>query len=273
MFGLFRMLRRRRLMQAPMAPTRRQFMQRAPLVRRLPAELQRRLAGLVQVFLHEKNFEGCNGLEVSEEMRVVIAANACVLLLGRRSDFFPHMGAVLLYPASWRVRQVMTDEMGLEEQVDEENLGEAWERGNVILSWQDILLDCDHPDDGFNLVLHEFSHQLDMEDGTANGTPLLPPALARDWKRVMSREFEALRWVAQALDEEGDGPDEWAWEPRPACAAHEGVLDPYGAEDPAEFFAVATEAFFEDSARLRERHGELYGLLAEFYGLNPAAWP
>jgi Mlc titration factor MtfA (ptsG expression regulator) len=162
------------------------------------------------------------------------------------------------------------DEHGFETEVEEENLGEAWERGSVILSWEDALIDAREPDDGFNVALHEFAHQLDMEDGWPNGTPLLPSKeIYQRWQKIMTREYEALRETAAAL--EHVSVEEWEWEFRPRHG-HADVLDVYGAEDPAEFFAVATEAFFEDAARLKARHSELYALLSDYYCLDPAIW-
>lgn len=270
MFGLLRNRRRRKLMQTPLAPPWRAVVEaNAPLCARLPAPLRAELEGKVQVFLNEKEFEGCAGQAITDEVRVTVAAHACLLLLGRETEFFPRMGSILVYPRAFRVRHRHVDEHGLESEIDEENLGEAWERGCVILSWEDALIDAREPDDGFNVILHEFAHQLDMEDGYPNGTPLLDKALYGRWQQVMTREYEALRQVADTLDEEPE--DDWQWEFRPR-PEHDDVLDPYGAEDPAEFFAVATEAFFEDALRLRERHRELYTVLADYYRVDPAVW-
>ena len=259
MFGLLKNRRRARLQATPLPASWREIMQRgAPLCRRLSAAQLRDLEGHVQVFLHEKSFEGCGGQAITDEVRVVIAANACLLLLGRETNYFPHMGSVLVYPSSFRVHQKVSDEHGLESEIDEENLGEAWERGSVILSYEDVMLDARDTTDGFNLVLHEFAHQLDMEDGSPNGSPILARHLVGRWNSVMAAEYQALCEKTDRLDDlesEVDEKADWNWELRPRPELGEDfVLDPYGAEDPAEFFAVATEAFFEDGKRLRERH-------------------
>jgi Mlc titration factor MtfA (ptsG expression regulator) len=271
MFGILKNRRRAKLQQTPLPSTWRDFIARnAPLCARLPATERTQLDGHVQVFLAEKEFEGCAGVTITDEMRVTVAAHACLLLLNRKTDYFPRMGSILVYPNVFRVKHRHVDEHGFESEIEEENLGEAWERGSVILSWEDALLDARDPDDGFNVILHEFAHQLDMEDGAPNGTPLLPTKeMYQRWKTVMTREYEALCAVAER--EEDEQGNDWKWEFRPRPDSDE-VLDPYGAEDPAEFFSVATEAFFEDAARLRGKHRELYDLLRDYYGLDPAAW-
>ena len=271
MFGLLKNRRRARLMQTPLPQAWRTFIDvNAPLCARLPAPLRIELEGHVQVFLAEKEFEGCAGQPITDEVRVTIAALACLLLLNRKTDYYPRMGSILVYPNAFRVKHRHVDEHGFESEIEEENLGEAWERGSVILSWEDALMDAREPDDGFNVALHEFAHQLDMEDGWPNGTPLLPSReMYQRWKEIMGREYEALRKTAAAL--EHVSVEEWEWEFRPRHG-HADVLDVYGAEDPAEFFAVATEAFFEDAARLKAHHRELYALLSDYYCLDPAAW-
>jgi hypothetical protein len=274
MFGIFQNRRRAKLLAVPLPPAWRGIIDHnVPLCARLPAALRRELEGKVQVFLDEKEFEGCAGQVIDDEIRVTIAANACLLLLNRETDYFPRMGSILVYPSGFHVKHRVVDEHGLEEVIEEESLGEAWERGSVILSWEDVRLDSQQPDDGFNVVIHEFAHQLDFEDGSPNGTPLLEDktSYAR-WKAVMTREYEALCRVADRLDAaDVETGEDWQWELRPRPAAEESVLDPYGAEDPAEFFAVATEAFFEDAVRLRSTHPELYTILAQFYRQDPAS--
>lgn len=277
MFGLFSSRRRKALREQPPPETWRGILRRlVPLFARLDAADQRELLGHMRVFLAEKNFEGCRGQEIIEEIRVTVAANACLLLLHRDADYFPHAGAVLVYPEAFLTRHTHRDEHGLEEQIEQVNVGEAWERGSVILSWEEMRLDAQDPDDGYNVILHEFAHQLDMEDGVADGVPVLVPPRGKrkeayaQWAAVMKREFAALGKVAGWLDEHfPEGGEEDVDLPDDA-PLH--VLDPYGAEDPAEFFAVATEAFFEDAAALKEHHPALYAQLRGFYRQDPAAW-
>ncbi len=234
---------------------------RVPYVRRLPADLQLQLKGHIQVFLAEKAFIGCRGQVITDEVRVTIAAQACLLLLDQHQApprYFPNLRQVLVYPGAFRVKRVHTDEAGVVWDEREVLSGESWQEGQVVLSWKDVLAGAAVPDDGRNVVIHEFAHQLDQENGPANGAPLLrhpddPPR----WSQVMNQEFERLQ---QRVHEAVDGEEE------------DELLDPYGATAPAEFFAVASEVFFEQPARLSQEHPALYAELANLYGVNPLSW-
>ncbi|MBX3474282.1 MAG: zinc-dependent peptidase [Planctomycetes bacterium] len=249
---------------------------RLPWFAMLPTPIREGWIGRVAEFLASRNIEGCNGLVVTPEMRVAVAAQACLLVAARSSPMYPRMSSVLLYPHAYVTRHMSVNEIGIEAQVQDVNLGESWDRGNVVLSWEDVELDALNPDDGFNVTIHEFAHQLDSENGAMDGAPELPKAMRARWAEVMNTEYEALCKFADSLPEE---PEDSQAEPDPAFderrERHEGdwVLDPYGAQDPAEFFAVATEAFFEDARRLRGAHPRVYELLAGFYGQHPADWP
>jgi Mlc titration factor MtfA (ptsG expression regulator) len=221
---------------------------------RLDAALQRRLRDLTQVFVAEKHWEGLEGLEISWEMQVTIAALASLLLLGREDLDFDHVLSILVYPDMYLARQKQVTEFGLVTEGREARLGEAWYRGPVILSWEDVLMDARQEERGFNVVLHEFAHQLDMANGQAvDGTPPLRRRsdYAR-WSVVMTSEFDQLVERCRRR--------------RP------GVLDCYGASEPSEFFAVATEAFFERPYALRNQSPALYETLQQFYEVNPAEW-
>lgn len=241
----------------------------------LPPDHRARWRARTAGFLRARNIEGCRGLQVTPEMKVVVAAQACLLLAGREGELFPRMQTVLLYPHAYVTRHTHVHEGGIEEERHDVNLGESWDRGNVVLSWEDVDLDAANPDDGFNVTLHEFAHQLDSENGALDGAPALPRADRARWAEIMAAEYDALCRFADSLPpEEDDAP-----EPDPAFGERrerndgDWVLDPYGAEDPAEFFAVATEAFFEDARALKTRHANLYDLLARFYAQDPATWP
>ncbi len=283
MFGLLTSRRRKALRATPPPATWKGILKRnCPLVARLNVADREELLGHVQVFIAEKNFEVCRGKEITEEIRVTIAAQACLLLLHRETSYFSRMGSVLVYPQAYLTRHRHRDEHGLEEDVEQVNVGEAWERGSVILSWEDVLIDAQDADDGFNVVLHEFAHQLDMEDGVADGVPVLSPPKGvsrrtayKQWSKVMEVEFAALNKVADWLDEHFPEDNEDDARPRPEElpeGAPMHVLDPYGAEDPAEFFAVATESFFEDAAALKEHHPALYAEFAVYYRQDPVQW-
>lgn len=222
----------------------------------LPEPLRQRLEDLVKVFVAEKWWEGAKGLAVTEEMKVTIAANACLLLAGMPDDYcFDHVQTVLVYPDVFLHRPPKRPPPGMLADVgptaDE---GLANQHGPVVLSWHDVLRGSRGEDERGNVVLHEFAHKLDELSGEFSGTPPLPDAAAgRRWREVMSREYERLR--------------------RDLESRRRTVLDPYGATNRAEFFAVATETFFEWPLDVRRRHGELYEVLRDFYRLDPAAWP
>lgn len=252
---LWRSRRRWRLRQQPMPLAwRRILRRRVPQVARLPADLQLRLKGLMQVFLAEKAFIGCAGLEVTDEMRVTVAAQACLPLLGHPRGYYPMLRQVLLYPSAFVVDRPFNAPGGVVQDQRRALRGESWSEGRVILSWQDVLHGAAVPDDGRNVVVHEFAHQLDQVKGAANGAPWMPVAADRQrWARVLQAEFDALHQ-------------------RLASGQPPGLLDPYAATDPAEFFAVASEVFFEQGTALAAQHPALYAALRGFYGVDSAAW-
>ena len=227
--------------------------QRVPYFRSMPADLQLQLKKRIQVFLAEKPFIGCAGLEVTEEMRVTVAAQACLLLLNRRGDPFPGLRQVLMYPAPFLVDRVHTEAGGVLHERREALSGESWSQGQVILSWADVVDGADVPDDGRNVVIHEFAHQLDQESGSANGAPPLAGRGRRArWARVFSAEYARLQEAA--------------------AAGQSTLLDHYGAVNPAEFFAVASETFFERPVRLAEEYRALYDELRAYYRVDPLSW-
>jgi Mlc titration factor MtfA (ptsG expression regulator) len=252
--ALFTSWRRARIRARPFPHAWREHLRRrVPYVRSLPADLQLQLKKHIQVFLAEKPFIGCNGLEVTEEMRVTIAAQACLLLLNRRTDYFPNLTEILVYPGKFIVDREVADGTGLARQDRKVLSGESWSTGQVILSWEDVLDGATQPDDGFNVVVHEFAHQLDQETGSANGAPWIRSQSRRArWADVLSREYAALQ--ARVLQ---DAPS---------------LIDRYGATNPAEFFAVVTEVFFERPRELAAEHPSLYAELSAFYRLNPLSW-
>ena len=255
MFDLFKSRKRERLRAGPFPDEWRRTIERnVPIVRRLPAQDRQELFGHVAVFLAEKHFEGAGGLELTDEIRVTIAAQACLLLLHRDTDYYPLLKSIIVYPSTYVVPGDQPLGGGLWEEGDDVMLGHTSHRlSAMVLAWDSTLHGARSMNDGENLVLHEFAHQLDFEAGDANGTPALGSnAQYASWARVLGAEYEALRRAS----EEG----------RPS------VLDEYGAEDPAEFFAVATEAFFERPVELRAKHAALYEELRAFYAQDPATW-
>lgn len=252
--ALFTSWRRARIRARPFPHEWREHLRRqVPYVRSLPADLQLQLKKHIQVFLAEKPFVGCDGLEVTDEMRVTIAAQACLLLLNRRADYFPNLTEILVYPGKFVVEREVADGIGLARRDRKVLSGESWSTGQVILSWEDVVEGATQPDDGFNVVIHEFAHQLDQETGTANGAPSMRSRARRArWAEVLNREYAELQ--SRILQDEPS------------------LIDRYGATNPAEFFAVVSEVFFERPRELAAEHPSLYAELSAFYRLNPLSW-
>lgn len=244
---------RHRLTRPPFpAAWRAVLRRRMPLYRRLPPGLQQQLRRHVQVFVAQVPFVGCQGLVVTDEVRVLVAAQAALLLLGRPAGTYRGLRQVLVYPAPFVVDRTRADGTVVHEE-RRVLLGESWQQGQLILSWPDVLAGAADPDDGHNVVVHECAHQLDQERGAANGAPFLGrrEAYAR-WADTWQTAFDALReQLAQGLPT---------------------LIDAYGATDPAEFFAVVSELFFERPAVLAEMHPTLYQELRDFYRCDPASW-
>ena len=254
-FGFLKGRRRRRLREQPLPPAWRAIVERnLPIFRRLSRRDQTELLSHVQVFLAEKIFEGCGGLELTDEIRVTIAAQACLLLLHRETDYYPTLTTILVYPTGYAVEVEEPIAPGIWEERDDHRLGHTARRLNaLVLAWDSVKHGAADPADGENLVLHEFAHQLDFENAADDGTPALETrAEYLAWARVMRAEFEALRAA-----EEADEPT---------------VLDTYGGENPSEFFAVATEAFFERPRALETKHPELYAALRQFFRQDPSRY-
>jgi Mlc titration factor MtfA (ptsG expression regulator) len=217
----------------------------------MPAGLRAELAGRVNEFVHEKQFVGCNGLQITDEIRATIATYACLLLLNRDVPTFPGVRSILAYPGAF-VAEFQEYEDWLQHEVQEVRAGESWQGGPLILAWDEALADSRAGDER-NVIVHEFAHKLDEENPTGPGLPELgDPHLRARWSEVMQREFAALQ-SAEA-------------------AGQATLLDPYGADSPAEFFAVVTETFFGAAAALRAEHPDLYATVREFFRVDPASW-
>jgi len=243
--------RRSRLRAQPFpAAWRRILRRRVPAAARLPSDLQRRLKRHIQVFIAEKPFFGCQGQAITDELRVTIAAQACMLLLGHAGpDYYPRLRQILVYPDAFVVHREQPLGAGLVQEQRQAMSGESWAQGQVILSWSQVLAGAADPADGQNVVLHEFAHQVDQDSGVADGRPWMPSAAKRRrWAAVMGAALERLR----------NEPSE--------------LVDAYGASDPAEFFAVLTELFFERPQALAAESPAVYRELVELYRVNPSEW-
>ena len=246
--------RRKELEQEPFPPAWAEIIARdVPYCRHLHADERARLENLIKVFIREKHFEGCGGLVVTDEMKVTIAAQACLLLLNLRHDYFERLVSILVYPQGFDLEQ---EERGLTAGTVSVTslpvIGLSSSSGAVVLSSPDPLRGARHPEDGINVVFHEFAHQLDQLDGTMDGAPVLDStALYREWAQVLGSEYRRL----QEEVEEGKS----------------SLIRAYGATRPAEFFAVVTELFFEKPVELRRDHFRLYEEFRQYYHQDPAA--
>ncbi len=222
-----------------------------PPYAKLSADLRQELHQDMKIFLAEKSFEGCGGLAITDEIRVTIAAQACMLLLNREEDCYPKLSSVLVYPSTYVAggKGLFTDKS----KQKSVRLGESWGHGVVVLAWDSVKQGAFNFKDGRNVAMHEFAHQLDQEDGVADGAPILEGRSAyTSWAAVFSKEFNLLQEKKRKRKR--------------------SLLNKYGATHPAEFFAVATEAFFEKPKQLQKKHRELYEELQDYYKVNPIEW-
>lgn len=226
---------------------------RLPFFTSMPAPMQKRLEDLIKVFLNDKRFVGCAGQDINDEIRVTIAAQACLLIINRSNNPYQKLESILVYPSTFVATREVRDELGLVSTNHTAMLGESWSQGKVILAWDNVELGVRNLSDGHNVVLHEFAHQLDNETGSHNGAPVLATRGAyKSWAHVFNNEFADLQ--------------------KDAVKGKQGLLDHYGATNPAEFFAVASETFFERPIEMRRSHPELFLELVQFYLLDPSDW-
>lgn len=254
LYGLFfhRSLRRRRVQARPVPPQWQQWLHKdMALYRRLPDSERERLHHTLQLLLDEVAFYGCAGLTLTEPMKVLIAAHGALLVNGLSMDYYQDLRSILVYPGAYRAAVKWQDGV-VAGQSEQDRLGESWQSGRVILSWQGLAREAADPHSQSNVALHEFAHQLDQVDGAADGAPpLVSGEAARHWQEVFSEAWQRLR------DHPGHSHN---------------VIDPYGATNPAEFFAVVTETFFLDPHSLQAQEPDLYDCLSRFYRLSPSLW-
>ena len=218
----------------------------------LPDELRKELHGRINIFLNEKTFIGHGGLIITDEICITIAGNACLLLLGQKKRHFAGFKNILVYPDTYVAKQVKYDGL-VQMNIESARAGESWRRGPIVLSWADVLRGSLNHVDGHNVVIHEFAHKLDEENTTVDGLPVLRDnADYPQWAEVLNKEYASLLIRV----EKGTNSE----------------IDKYGATSPPEFFAVATESFFEKPVQMKKRLADLYQQLEKFYGLDPASW-
>jgi Mlc titration factor MtfA (ptsG expression regulator) len=251
LFRWLRSRRRRRIAAEPMPPGWDAVLDAIPHVPVLAAGRRGELGAAVRIFVAEKQFFGAPDLEVTDEMRVTVAGLASLMTLGMPDFHFDHVSSIILHRSIIKLPKKVPIGHGaiLEDEVEE--LGDAWLHGPVRLMWPEIVEDLRDPWWGQNLVFHEFAHQLDMMNGDADGVPILPADLKKPWQSVMQREYARLT--------------------RQTRRDRQTLLDPYGTTGPQEFFAVASETFFDAPLEMRDEHPELYGLFVRYYRQDPAS--
>lgn len=226
---------------------------RVPMLRRLPGDVAGRVRAAARVLMEEKHFEGCGGLALEPEMPLMVCCQAALLQVHPHADYFPGLDTVLIYPEAFTVQHQVEDEFGIVSEDPDELAGESWQRGSVILSWQDVTEELGEPEGGYNVVLHEFAHQLDEQTGEADGAPLIGS------KDLLARWSDAF---AQAFSRHE----------RSLRRRREILFDDNAAESPAEFFATAVELFFSLPRDLRQEFGDLYAVMSEHFAVDPARW-
>ena len=247
MFGYFRNKRRKRLRDTPLPGAWWDTIDaNVPLVREMDQFDRKELGGIIQILMHEKTFEDCGGLEITEEIKLTILAQAAVLLLNRETGYYPTLKTILVYPSTYFVPHQEVQPDGTVIDGHQARLGESWYRGALVLAWDNVKSSAWNHDDGRNVTLHEFAHQLDGVATGMDGAPELPSRERyRSWARVLGGEYATL------IEKIHHG--------------NKTRLDPYAATNPPEFFAVATEFFFEKPSQMKRHHPELYDELASFY--------
>jgi Mlc titration factor MtfA (ptsG expression regulator) len=228
---------------------RRILEKNVPVYRHLPEHWRSKLENDIKWFLADKYFDGRNGLEITDEVRLTIAVQACLLLGRTNHRCYPKLSRIVVYPDAYVA--TTTERLGdVPVQRPQARLGESWQGGAVVLSWRHVLAGAQRPADGQNVVLHEFAHRLDQLSGNADGAPPLENSSQyRQWATVMSREFSSLRQRLQL--------NRKTW------------LNAYGATNPAEFFAVLTEYYFERPHVLKRHHPQLFKVMESYYGIDP----
>ncbi len=249
MIGFLREWRRRRALKSTRIDEAlwKRVASRLPFLRGLTEEETARLKQLVVLFLAEKEMHGAHGLQLTDAIRLSIAAQACLPILNLGFDLYGGWVGVIVYPGEFRVRKEEVDEDGVVHSVEEELAGEAWPGGPVVLSWEDVGL----AERGYNVVIHEFAHKIHMDGSGDADFPAARAGMdAGKWRKTLEKAYDRF-----CREVDADRPT---------------LIDPYAAEHPAEFFAVMSEAFFTESAVLARDWPELYGQLALFYKQDPA---
>jgi len=251
---LFRWLGRRQPPPILPEPLWLETLASLPFLDRLDDDAKQRLRTLTEAFLAEKEFTSAGGLQLTDAMCVSIAAQGCLPILNLGLGYYRDWVGIVVYPDEFVIPRTQEDEFGIVHEYDEVASGEAWEGGPLLISWHDAQM----AGEGYNVVIHEFAHKLDMLNGEVDGVPPLPAGMSSEgWKNILTAAYEDFCMevdIAEANDDET-------------------VLDPYAAENPGEFFAVMSETFFETPERLQEAYPALYEQFTRFYRQTPVTTP
>jgi Mlc titration factor MtfA (ptsG expression regulator) len=230
---------------------RRIIAAQVPILQRVPADLREKLDGKINLFLEQVSFYGCDGLAVTDEMQLSIAAQACLLVVNT-DTWYDNLTTVLIYPNAFKSRQKRRSGYVVTEK-EIIRTGESWDRGPVILSWAHSKQGAMNDHDGHNVVFHEFAHQIDDLSGGTNGVPVLAKGQSyAEWEKVFLTAYSDHVAAVEA--------------------GHRTVIDPSGAEGHEEFFAVSVEVFFERPLALQKAAPHVYEQLAALFNLDPATW-
>ena len=249
--GMFRSIRRRRIIKEHLLPpdTWRWLVEDHPILAGLSAAELASLRELSSVFLHEKVFEGADGLELDASMKEVIAVQACLPVLHLGIEWYENWKTIVVVPDVFVEEHTSFDAAGVVHEWDEDKSGESWDTGPVLLSWKDV--EASGWGDGYNVIIHEAAHRLDLLDGDVNGRPSLHAGMdPEEWRTIFTSAFSDLKRRARGKK-------------------RRLKIDPYAIEDPGEFFAVTSEYFFERPATLTREYPDVYRLLSAFYRQDP----
>ena len=251
LFGWLKRRRRKKLLSSPFPESWRVTLRQLAFHETLDAVERSMLEDCLRVIVAEKHWEGCAGLEMDDEVRVTIAAQAALPILRIEHDYYRRIRSIFVYPSTFLIPGAAADGRSTVHVEGQPVLGLAYHGGPIVLAWDSVVQGARNDEDGRNVVIHEFAHALDLLDRYADGTPPLKGREQFDaWRRIMEDEYKSLIEKAER--------------------GRRAVLDKYGATNPAEFFAVATECFFEKPRQLESKHTELYTLLRTYFGQDPA---
>lgn len=251
---IFRFLKRKWLLSRPFPDSWQQILEKkVPYYQQLPVELQATLRNRIVIFMDEKLFEGCGGLKMTKEKKLIISAYACVLLLGETSDYYADLQSILVYPDDYRAPVHEESESGIVTTGTETRKGEFWNVGSIVLSWNDLKENIYEGSNRNNIVFHEFAHHLDEQYGLTAGVNEDGQVFRDDeWTNTFAKAFRSHQ--------------------KKTFRKTPTVLDPYGAEHPVELFAVATESFFLEPSKLQHEYPELYKGFVNFYNIDPSTY-